>query len=159
MKKQYIKLTDVQRKTLKDQQIKGVSKVRVQKRIIALLELDKGQTQAAVASIINQSTTSISKLVKRFELRGLKCIYDEQRPGRPIAITAEQRDKITVLACEEAPEGHSQWSLRLLADKVVELGYCEEISHTKVWDILRKKTQTASDKNLVYRNNKFDFSV
>ena len=140
MKKQYIKLTNSQRKELKELQIKGQSKVRVQKRIIALLELDKGQTQTAVARIINQSNTSIRKLINRFEARGLDCIYDEQRPGRPIKITAEQRDKVTILACEDAPEGHSQWSLRLLADKVIELGYCEHISHTYIKDILSKKS-------------------
>ena len=139
MKKQYIELTDAERKELKEIQNKGILRVRVQKRIIALLELDKGQTQAAVAGIINQSKTSIRQLIKRYEARGLKCIYDEQRPGRPIDITTEQRDKITVLACEDAPKGHSQWSLRLLADKAVELAYCEHISHTQVWNILRKK--------------------
>lgn len=139
MKKQYIKLTDAERKELKEIQNKGILRVRVQKRIIALLELDKGQTQAAVAAVINQSNTSVSQLIKRFKSRGLPCIYDEKRSGRPIDITTEQRDKITVLACEDAPEGHSQWSLRLLADKVVELGYCEHMSHTQVQNILKKK--------------------
>jgi len=139
MKKEYLKLTEVQRKELKELQIKGTSKVRVQKRIIALLELDKGQTQTAVAGIINQSTVSIGQLIKRFKARGINCINDEQRPGRPIDITPEQRDKITVLACEDAPEGHSQWSLRLLADKAIELGYCEHMSHTQVKNILSKK--------------------
>jgi len=142
MQKEYIKLTDAQRKELKELQVRGTSKVRVQKRIIALLELDKGQTQTAVAGIINQSKTSIGKLIERFEARGLTCIYDAPRPGRPIEITAEQRDKVTVLACEDAPEGHSQWSLRLLADKVVELGYCEHISHTEVKNILDKKSSS-----------------
>lgn len=140
MKKEYIKLTDAQRKELKELQLRGTSKVRVQKRIIALLELDKGQTQTAIAGIINQSKTSICKLIERFEARGLNCIYDAPRPGRPIEITVEQRDKVTVLACEDAPEGHSQWSLRLLADKVVELGYCGHISHTEVKNILDKKS-------------------
>lgn len=137
--KKYITLTDAHRKELKELQSKGTLKARTLKRILALLELDKGQTQSAVAKLINQSVTSIGQLIKRFKARGLKCIYDEQRPGRPIDITAEQRDKITVLACEDAPEGHSQWSLRLLADKVIELGYCEHISHTQVKNILSKK--------------------
>jgi len=101
--------------------------------------LDKGKTQSAVAKLIHQSVTSIGNLIKRFEARGLNCIYDEQRPGRPIDITPEQRDKITVLACEDAPQGHSQWSLRLLADKAIELGYCEHISHTQVGNILSEK--------------------
>lgn len=139
MAKHYIELTKSEREELKSLQIKGSLKVRVQKRIIGLLELDKGQTQASVASIINQSKTSISQLVKRFKSRGLECIYDEKRPGRPVKITEEQRDKITLLACEAAPEGYSQWSLRLLADKAIELGYCEAISHTQVQNILREK--------------------
>lgn len=49
-----------------------------------------------------------------------------------------QRVKITVLACSEPPEGYAQWSLRLLADKAVELGYVEGISHTEVRKILKK---------------------
>jgi len=138
-KKRYIELTDAQREALKELHRKGSLKSRTQKRIIALLELDKGQTQKAVASIINQSGTSISKLIKRFKIRGLECIHDEQRSGRPIKITADQRDKITLLVCEEAPEGYSQWSLRLLADKVVELGHCDSISHTQIKKILSKK--------------------
>jgi len=138
-KKEYITLSDAQCEELKKLQSKGSPKVRTQKRIIALLELNKGQTQTAVAEIINQSVRSIGNLIERYKSKGLACLYDEQRPGRPIKITNEQRDKITVLACEEAPDGHSQWSLRLLADKVVELGYCDEISHTQVKKILSKK--------------------
>ena len=142
MKKPHIALSEAERSALKELQIKGSLKVRVQKRIIALLELYKGQTQAAVARIINQSKTSVSQLVKRFKARGVRCIHDEKRPGRPIGITREQRDKITVLACETAPEGYSQWSLRLLADKAIELGYCEQVSHTQVQNILREKNSS-----------------
>ena len=46
--------------------------------------------------------------------------------------------KITALACSEAPAGHARWSLRLLADKVVELGYCKRISYVQVNKILKK---------------------
>jgi putative transposase len=55
-----------------------------------------------------------------------------------LVIDGLQRAKITALACSEAPEGHSQWSLRLLADKIVELAYCEHISHSEVGIILKK---------------------
>jgi hypothetical protein len=66
-------------------------------------------------------------------------LYDDERSGRPIKIQAEQKDLITLLACEAPPEGHSQWSLRLLADKIIELGYCDSISHTQVDKILKKR--------------------
>jgi len=46
---------------------------------------------------------------------------------------------LTVLSCSEAPKGYSQWSLRLLADKMIELGHCESISHTQVGNVLKKR--------------------
>jgi hypothetical protein len=65
-------------------------------------------------------------------------LEDQPRSGRPIQISGEQRAKITALACSKPPEGYARWNLRLLADKVVELGYCEAISHTEVANILKK---------------------
>lgn len=53
-------------------------------------------------------------------------------------IDGNQRAKVTALACSEAPEGYERWNLRLLANKAVELGYCEHISHTEVAGILKK---------------------
>ena len=73
-----------------------------------------------------------------YKEQGLKCLEDAPRSGRPIEIDGVQRAKITALACSQAPEGHARWSLRLLADKVVELGYSESISHTQVGNILKK---------------------
>ena len=49
-----------------------------------------------------------------------------------------RRVTITALACSEAPDGHARWSLRLLADKIVELNYCETISHEQVSRLLKK---------------------
>jgi hypothetical protein len=65
-------------------------------------------------------------------------LQDQPRSGRPIEIDGSQRAKITALACSDPPDGYAKWNLRLLADKVVELGYCDRISHTKVATILKK---------------------
>ena len=143
MKKSHVSLTDEHRKELETILSKGTSLARTFKRATALLELDKGQTYVAVALISNLSNISLGKLSKRYASEGLACLYDKPRPGRPIKITAKQRDQITVLACESSPEGSSQWSLRLLADKVVELGYCESISHSQVGEILKKENKTS----------------
>ena len=139
MTKNHVKLTDSDRKTLSEMLKKGSLKSRTYKRITALLELDKGQSYEAVRAIVQSTVTTLRKLSVRYKEEGLLCLYDHPRPGRPIEITEEQRDKITVLACDESPDGYSQWSLRLIADKVVELGYCDHISHTEVHNILKKK--------------------
>ena len=139
MKKSHVRLTDSHRQDLEKLLGKGTSKARTFKRATALLELDKGRSYVATASISHLSNISLGKLAKRYKEEGLGCLYDRPRPGRPIKITPGQRDQITVLACEEAPDGHGQWSLRLLADKVVELGYCDSISHSQVDKILKKE--------------------
>jgi hypothetical protein len=67
-------------------------------------------------------------------------LHDAPRSGRPIVIDGVQRAKITALACSDAPEGHDRWTLRLLAEKVVEHGFCDTISHTMVGNVLKKTT-------------------
>jgi hypothetical protein len=64
----------------------------------------------------------------------------QERPlrGRPIVIDGNQRANITALACATPPAGYARWSLRLLADKAVELEYCAHVSHNAVKEILKK---------------------
>jgi len=145
MKKQHVKLSSEDRIKLENQRKDSQLKVRLYKRIVGLLELDSGHTYESASKIAGLSTRTLQSLAKRYQSDGLACLIDLPRPGRPIEIDTEQRDQITLLACEEAPDGHSQWSLRLLADKVVELGYCDQISHTQVGNILKKKDKASSD--------------
>lgn len=145
MKKEHVKLSTENRKLLNDLLKKGSLKAKTYKRITALLELDKGSTKAAVAKLVGFSYVVICNLVARYNKNDVSCIYDAARPGRPIGITQEQKDAITVLACTSAPEGYAQWSLSLLADKVVELDCIEKISRSSVNNILKKKNKTTLD--------------
>lgn len=138
MTKEHVRLSDADRESLEELLQKSSLKSRMYKRVHALLELDKGQTYPAVASIVHLSKVSLGKLARKYKQTGLACLHDDSRPGRPVTIQAEQRDQITMLACDSPPDGHSQWSLRLLADKIVELGYCDSISHTHVNRLLKK---------------------
>ncbi len=74
----------------------------------------------------------------RFVAEGVASLKDKPRSGRPVRIDGKQRAAVTALACSEPPTGYGQWTLRLLADKLVELEYCEAISHTQVAHILKK---------------------
>ena len=145
MKKNHVQLSPEDEEQLLKMLKKGSLKSRTFKRITALLELNRGKTYQAVGKVVHLSTISLSKLASKYAAEGLDSLYDAPRSGRPVETTAELRDKITLLACEEPPKGHSQWSLRLLADKVIELGYCEKISYAQVDKILKKKNQAAPD--------------
>jgi hypothetical protein len=59
-------------------------------------------------------------------------------PSDPLKLTANNAQKSLPWLCSTPSEGYAEWSLRLLADKVVELGFCEQISHTEVRTILKK---------------------
>jgi transposase len=138
MKKQHIKLKAEDRTYLESLTSKGKLSSKLYNRALGLLELDRGKTFTAVAETLSVSLQTISGWARKYQTDGLKALDDQARPGRPVEIDGNQRAKITALACSEAPEGYAQWSLRLLADKVVELGYCEHISHTEIGQILKK---------------------
>lgn len=105
---------------------------------MALLELDRGKTYMAVAKTIQTSHITVSKWSRKYADVGLNILIDQPRSGRPPEIDGAQRAKVTALACSDPPEGYARWSLRMLADRAVELGYVEHISHTQVGEILKK---------------------
>ena len=142
MKKQHITLSEKDRQQLEKMMSGGKLKASVNKRVIGLLELDRGKSYTAVAETVGVTIQTVSKWAKKYEESGLALLEDEPRSGRPKSFTSWDRAKITALACSDAPEGYGKWSLRLLADKAVELEYCSGISHTEVGRILKKTTSS-----------------
>lgn len=138
MKKQHVQLSETDRVYLTCLVSKGDLAVRKLKRALGLLALDRGETLSAVARHQGVTDDAVAAWRDRYRRDGLACLEDKPRPGRPIVIDGGERAKITALACSDAPQGHARWTLRLLAEKVVELGYCETISHTQVGHILKK---------------------
>jgi transposase len=138
MKKQHLTLTDDDRTALETLLWKGTLSARKFKRATALLELDRGKTLQDVAATLGVTYNAVASWRDGYKTTGLNCLDDAPRSGRPTVIDGAQRAKITALATSDAPEGHSRWSLRLLAEKVVEAGVCEQVSHTFVADVLKK---------------------
>ncbi len=139
MKKEHLKLTDEERATLTALLAKGSLKVRTFKRATALLELDRGRSLQAVAQTLRVNYNTVAGWRDRYAEHGLEAgLYDKPRSGRPIEIDGAARAKITALACTPAPEGHARWKLSMLAEKAVELEYCEYISGTHVGTLLKK---------------------
>ena len=146
MAKVYLKLKKKDREYLEQLVRTGKVKARVYKRARGLLDLDDGKMLEVIATSLSVTSVTVGAWRKSYKESGLQLLKDAPRPGRPKMIDGLQRAKITALACSEAPEGYSQWSLRLLADKVIELGYCEEISHTQVRKILKKTNSSRTSK-------------
>src|ERR1044071_7158481 len=120
MKKQRLVLKSADAVYLKNLLSKGSLPAKVFKRATALLEVNHGKSFGAVAETLDVCYQSVSTWCAAYKKQGLSMLHDQPRSGRPIEIDGKQRAKITALACSKAPQGHHKWSLRLLADKVVE---------------------------------------
>lgn len=138
MKKQHLRLSDDDRRELETLLSKGSLKALTFKRATALLELDRGNTLVAVAASLSVTSRVVATWRTRYTKMGLKCLYDAPRSGRPTVFDGVARAKITALATSDAPEGYARWSLRLLADKAVESGICDDVSYSFVREVLKK---------------------
>src|SRR6202012_5420256 len=101
------------------------------------LLVDEGQSKKLISVALSIDPNTIRNVCQRYAKEGLESAINEKpRPGAPTIFNGKFKAKLTALACSEPPEGHSTWSLRLLADKAVELEYIDSISHTDVGRIL-----------------------
>ena len=138
MNKEYqVELSDKDRSQLRG--MKVTERVRKVKRAHILLQADMGKKDKEIAAQVGVAVPTVRRIRRQYVTAGLEAALNEKpRSGRPPGISAETRAKVTALACTEAPEGRGRWTLRLLADKVVELQYIESISHHSVLNILKK---------------------
>lgn len=100
---------------------------------------DKKRTDLSIAGALQCSRTTVRSVRCRYVEGGLAlALYDKERPGATPTFTGETVAQVSMLACSEPPAGQARWSLRLLADQMVELGYVESISHVTVGELLKK---------------------
>ena len=136
---QLVKLTDNEIGSLTSLLTRGATSARTITRARILDLLHRGQRPSAIAATLQVTPQTVFNIKRRYVTEGLdSALCDRPRAGRPIRIDGKQRAQLTALACSTPPEGRARWTLRLLADKVVELGYCESLSHTAARQVLKK---------------------
>ncbi len=137
-KKQHLELSEDEISSLTSLIKNGQLPARVFRRATALLELSRGKALIEVAQTLDVADQTVATWRDNYQASQLNSLVDKARSGRPVEISGQSRAKITALACSTAPTGYARWSLRLLADKAVELGYCEHLSHNEAGRILKK---------------------
>jgi len=142
-KQSRINLTTEQRAELESFIRTGNSPARSQTRARILLLADRShgqeRTDEQVAQAALCSPHTVLNIRHRFHEAGLPAaLYDKPRPGQPPKLTGELEAKLTVLACSSPPEGEARWTLRLLAERMIELGYVDYVSHVTVGEWLKK---------------------
>jgi transposase len=146
MKKYVVTLTEDEQEDLTGITSKG--KHRSQKVInsLILLGCDEGEYQKKrsknkeIARILNISMKRIDRVKKRFVEEGLDIALEGRKSSRIYkkVTDGDFEAHLVALSCSEPPGGFSRWSLRLLADKVVELEYIDNVSHETIRRVLKK---------------------
>ena len=139
MKLYTISLSEEQRSELLALTKKGTASARKLARAHVLLAAGDGAKDATIAATLHIGVSTVERTRKRFVQRGLAAALSElHRPGAPRKLDGRQEAHLVALACSEPPEGRQRWTLRLLADRLVELEVVESVSYETVHRLLQK---------------------
>jgi transposase len=118
---------------------RGSSSARSQTRARILLLADEDRDDNEISEALKVSKSTANRIRKRYCEGGLDlALHEKARSGAPLKIDARIDAQLTLLACSEPPDGRSKWTVRLLADKLVEMEVVDSISHMSVHRLLKK---------------------
>jgi DNA-binding transcriptional ArsR family regulator len=146
MKKKYpVILTETEREHLRSLIAAGTAPARKLTHARILLKADQspqgpGWVDDAVAEAVEVSQPTVSRVRKQYFKEGLEAALNRRPPNREYhrKLDGKQEARLVALACSEPPEGQARWSLRLLADKMVELEVVDDLSYQTVRRTLKK---------------------
>ena len=139
MKKQTITLTSVDREQLEKIVGSGQHQARVITRARILLKAAEQLGDEVIAQTLDVGIATVGRIRRRYAQVGLEvALYDKPRPGSAKKLDPKAEALVIATACSPAPNGRDHWALRLLADKVVELGLAEAISYETIRRTLKK---------------------
>ncbi|MBN2240180.1 MAG: helix-turn-helix domain-containing protein [Dehalococcoidales bacterium] len=148
----HVRLSKTERKYLLDIVSKSTASAKEIMHANVLLAADENtgkvrKNEAEIAKTYHVNLQTVHTIRRRYSESGLDAaIKRKKRETPPVEpkITGDVEAHIIALSCSAPPEGYSRWSLRLLADKAIELQYIDSISHEAVSRLLKKRTKTTS---------------
>jgi transposase len=146
MKKKYpVILSDTEREQLKNLIAAGTVPARKLTHARILLKADQGSegpgwVDEQVAEAVEVSQPTVSRVRKQYVEEGLQAALNRRPPNRHYhrKLDGQQEARLIALACSEPPEGQARWSLRLLAERMVELEVVDDLSYQSVRRTLKK---------------------
>lgn len=138
-KKYIVDLTESEWEQLQQVISRGKPAARTLTRARILLKADQGCTDEQIVAALSTSVATVERVRQRFVEEGLdSALHERPRPGNPPKLSGKAEAHLIAVACSAAPSGRTRWSLRLLADKAVELQLCDSLSHETVRQVLKK---------------------
>jgi transposase len=146
MKKKYVvTLTAEERQLLQAMVSKGKAAARklMHARILLKADVSDGRPRRnddEIAAETESSRPTVERVRKQFIEDGFDAALERRRPRREYerALDGDAEAHLIALACQKPPEGRSRWTLRLLADRMVQLSYAEQVSYQTVRRVLKK---------------------
>ena len=155
MKRYKVTLTEEERECLLNITQKGTNKAKKIRNATILLNSDVGEysdkvNNSTISKVLHISNRTIDRIKRLFVEEGIEFALNGKPHEilKPPKIDGDLEAKLVSLACSEMPEGYARWSLRLLADKMVELKYIDSISHEAVRQVLKKTNLNPGKKNV-----------
>ena len=131
-------LTDTERTTLEQMLRRGTHATRKLTRARILLKAADGLSDEDIAEAVDTSVPTVERTRKRFATVRLETLSERPRPGKTPVLDTHGEARLIAEACSQAPAGRQRWPLRLLANRVVELGLAEACSADTVRRVLKK---------------------
>lgn len=140
-KKYKVSLSEEERQDLETLLSRGKHASRTLSRARIMLKAAEGWKDEQIMTALDVSRSMVEAVRQRCVEEGVEAaLYDKPRPGQKPKLSGVQQAHLIATACSAPPEGHRQWTLRLLADKVVEWGWVTSISPETVRAVLQKTT-------------------
>ena len=156
MKKYKVTLEKEEREALQEITEKGSHKSQKVLNALILLNCDEGEFQqrrgknSEIATVLQVSMRKIDRVKKRFVEEGIEVALNGRKGERIYKKRADGdfEAHLIALSCGEPPEGFARWSLRLLADQMVELNYIDSISYETVRRVLKKRNEALAEEGV-----------
>ena len=149
-----VTLNDEERFFLNDVTSRGRAAARKLNHAHILLKADQsengpGWDDQRISKSFNVSVPTVERIRKNFVEEGLESALDRRAPcrTRSCKFDGEKEAQLITLACSTPPDGHTRWTLRLLADKLVELNHFDELSYETVRQVLKKTNSSLGSKS------------
>lgn len=151
-----VTLSQEEREELQEITRKGSHKSQKVLNALILLNCDQGEFQDQkvknedISRVLQISMKKIDRVKKRFVEEGIEVALLGHKGERVYKkkVDGDLEAHLIALSCSEPPEGFSRWSLRLLADRAIELEYIDNISHETVRRLLKKRVKTLEEKRM-----------
>jgi transposase len=134
-----IVLTDEERQEVEGFMRRGKANARTLTRAHILLKDAEGWTIARLSEAFNVSPATVSNIRQRYRAGGIRGVLsDQKQQNRRRALSGAAEAMLVAVACSPVPDGHDHWTVRMIRDRLVEMGVVDQVSHGTVHNVMKK---------------------